>query len=248
MQATHASTKHALQNTSEQSATEKLRILELFVASFTHEVKNQIGAIHSACKFLDRPDKQTLYANIVREGIDDAYRLIENMLSTVKVNAGTLNITLQNEPFCFVNWLPAFLLPFQANPLFPTRIEADCCIGLDGLIITADKVKLGQILLNLLINAQKHAYRNTSINIKCNGDGKYVIIQTSNKGHTIPAEQLSKLFTPYFMLTNGHAGNGLGLHISKTYIEAMGGTITAKSANELTTFMIKIPIRPISNK
>lgn len=246
MQVTQTYTKQALQDVSEQSAIEKLRILELFVASFTHEVKNQIGAIHSACKFLDRPDKQNLYANIVREGIHDAYRLIENMLSTVKVNAGTLHVSLQNEPFYFLSWLPAFLLPFQGNPLFTKRIEVDCSITLDGLKITADKIKLGQVLLNLLTNAQKHAYRNTSININCNRRGRFLIIQTINNGNTIPPEQLSKLFTPYFMLTNGHAGNGLGLCISKTYIEAMGGTLTAESEKDITTFTIKIPLHPIS--
>ena len=67
-------------------------------------------------------------------------------------------------------------------------------------------------------------------------------IQISDTGHGIAAEDLPKIFDPYF--TTKSSGTGLGLAIAHNIVEAMGGSIEVKSkADKGTTFRLTIPLR-----
>lgn len=68
-----------------------------------------------------------------------------------------------------------------------------------------------------------------------------LIITISNNGEPIPPENIDTLFEPF--ITHKSNGTGLGLAISKKIIKSHGGSITVKSTNELTSFIISLPVR-----
>ncbi|MDE6517192.1 MAG: hypothetical protein K2L18_05010, partial [Acetatifactor sp.] len=71
-----------------------------------------------------------------------------------------------------------------------------------------------------------------------------LIIRFENHGNTIPEDKLERIFEQFYRLDAGRStgGAGLGLAIARQIITLHGGTITAKSEDELTTFLISLPV------
>jgi len=113
--------------------------------------------------------------------------------------------------------------------------------------VEADETRLGQVLVNLLINAA-HAIapgnvegNEVSVSTRSNEVGR-VIIEVSDSGSGIPAEVLDKIFEPFFTTKPIGMGTGLGLSICHGIVASMGGELTVRSrAGEGTTFQVDLP-------
>ena len=113
--------------------------------------------------------------------------------------------------------------------------------------IVGDRVQLQQVVLNLLSNAIDAAAtgdrpaREVTVLAGRSGDGVRVEVRDSGAG--MDAETLARIFQPFF--TTKPKGMGLGLSISRTIVEAHGGTLSAHSApGKGSTFRIELPPRP----
>jgi PAS domain S-box-containing protein len=112
--------------------------------------------------------------------------------------------------------------------------------------VDANEARLGQVFLNLLINAaqaipegqaDKHEVRV----VTRVGDWGNVIVEVSDTGMGIPPENIARVFDPFFT-TKGETGTGLGLSISHGAVRSMGGNITVTSAPGTgTTFRVTLP-------
>jgi len=113
--------------------------------------------------------------------------------------------------------------------------------------ITADPVRISQVVSNLLNNAIKFTPEKGKIVIEAEKRGKEVIVKVIDTGVGISPKNLKKLFTPFFQLESGlarkHGGTGLGLVICKGIVEAHGGKIWAESKGEGkgSTFSFTLP-------
>ena len=106
---------------------------------------------------------------------------------------------------------------------------------------TGDKVKLEEVLLNLLRNAKDAVGENGAITLSAQRKKDMLIILCKDNGCGIPADKINTIFTPF--VTSKEDGTGLGLSLSKRIIEAHNGTISVDSApTKGTTFTIKLPI------
>ena len=115
--------------------------------------------------------------------------------------------------------------------------------------VVADRVQIQQVVLNLLSNAidaaaeGKHARREVAVLAGRCGDGVSVEVQDSGAG--MDERTRARIFQPFF--TTKPNGMGLGLSISRTIVEAHGGTISVRSVpGGGTTFRIELPARPAS--
>jgi signal transduction histidine kinase len=115
----------------------------------------------------------------------------------------------------------------------------------DVPIVAADGSKLGQVFLNLLINATQaipegdaHGHR---IRVSTYTDPRgWAVVEVNDSGRGIPADELDQIFDPFF--TTKREGMGLGLSICHRIVVAFGGTITAESqVGEGTTFRVSLP-------
>ncbi len=113
--------------------------------------------------------------------------------------------------------------------------------------VDADETRLGQVLVNLLINA---AHAIAPGNVEGNqvlvttgtNDGGHVIIEVSDTGSGIPAEVLNRIFEPFFTTKPVGEGTGLGLSICHGIVASMGGALTVESkAGKGTTFRLELP-------
>lgn len=103
--------------------------------------------------------------------------------------------------------------------------------------------QLNQVWMNLLANAGQAVVGNGIVTISTRQDGDSVEVAISDSGYGIPAEQLSRIFDPFYTTKPVGEGTGLGLSISYGIIERHGGTIAVSSTVGIgTTFTVRIGI------
>jgi signal transduction histidine kinase len=115
-----------------------------------------------------------------------------------------------------------------------------------GLMVTADREKLEQVLINLLSNAVKFTPPGGRITLSARGDDGRVVIHVRDTGMGIAAEQLASIFEPFVQLepalTRTAEGTGLGLAISRELTRGMGGELRAESApGRGSVFTVELP-------
>ncbi|HEY5943973.1 MAG TPA: ATP-binding protein [Kofleriaceae bacterium] len=124
--------------------------------------------------------------------------------------------------------------------------------------VTANESRLGQVLLNLIVNAVQAIpegnYLNNEIRIRTTVEDGMVVIGIRDTGTGIPLDVQRRLFTPFFTTKPVGVGTGLGLAISHRIVTAMNGTITFDSeVGKGTEFRITLPVagpsvQPITQK
>jgi signal transduction histidine kinase len=110
------------------------------------------------------------------------------------------------------------------------------------IALTCDKIKIQQVLFNILKNAVEAIEKEGQIKINCKTEGTTVNISIADTGCGILATNLGQLFTPFFTTKAHIGGTGLGLSISHRIIERHGGKISVKSVpGKGSEFIIMLP-------
>ena len=103
--------------------------------------------------------------------------------------------------------------------------------------------KLGQVLLNLLVNAAQAIEERGTITLRSGEDTGHVWVEVEDTGSGMPPEVADRVFDPFFTTKEVGKGTGLGLNLAYNIIESHGGRISIKSrVGEGTTFRIELPI------
>jgi two-component system sensor histidine kinase HydH len=111
-------------------------------------------------------------------------------------------------------------------------------------LVKIDPDRINQVLLNLYLNAIEAMESGGRLRIAVSGrsENGELTIQVSDTGNGIAADDLTKIFDPYF--TTKSSGTGLGLAIAHNIVEALGGAIEVNSkAGVGTTFTLTLPIK-----
>ena len=108
----------------------------------------------------------------------------------------------------------------------------------------ADSEKMAWVLTNLISNAIRYSYENSSIIVSSSIVEDNIKIAVTDSGQGIPPQYISKIFDRYFRIPGSKKeGTGLGLSISKEFVEAQGGSIEVESDfAKGSTFSISIPL------
>ena len=118
---------------------------------------------------------------------------------------------------------------------------------LEPVTAWADQVRVGQILANLLSNALKYTPQGGLVRLEVTSAGPSAVIQVSDTGPGIPADELPHIFDRFFRgRTASPAGTGIGLTVVAELAAAHGGTAEATSQpGQGTTFTIRLPAQAI---
>jgi len=114
------------------------------------------------------------------------------------------------------------------------------------VVLQADCERLSQVMTNLVSNAIKYSPENSSVQVRVRQSRHAALIQVHNAGSTIPREQQTHIFEPFYRTPDAQSsskkGWGLGLAISKQIVERHGGRIGVASSQEKgVTFTIELP-------
>ena len=115
--------------------------------------------------------------------------------------------------------------------------------------VDANEGRLGQVLLNLIVNAVQAIpegnYESNAITITTKVDHDTVLVSIADTGSGIPPEVQRRLFTPFFTTKPAGVGTGLGLAISHRIVTGLGGQLDFVSeVGKGTTFRVRLPIAP----
>jgi PAS domain S-box-containing protein len=103
--------------------------------------------------------------------------------------------------------------------------------------------RLGQVFINLLVNAGQAIEKRGQIFLSTRVEGDHAVVRVKDTGRGIPQEHLSKLFEPFFTTKEVGTGTGLGLHVAYKIVTAHRGKIEIHSAvGQGTEFTVRIPL------
>ncbi|MET0431260.1 MAG: sensor histidine kinase KdpD [Hyphomicrobium sp.] len=224
--------------------TERLRAALL--TSLSHDLKTPLAAIlGSATTLRDFSDKfdadgrTELLSTIIDES-ERLNRFIANLLDMTKLEAGA--IAAKTEIYDVGEIVDATLK--RARKILDRhKIRYDA--PATSLKVKADPVLLEQVLFNLLDNAAKYAPEGTTIEINAWQDFNRITLQIRDEGPGIPADDVEKIFDKFYRANKAdhvRAGTGLGLPISRGFVEIMGGTITAANRSDRSGALISVTL------
>lgn len=222
-----------------------------FLANISHELRTPLNAIIGFSEIL-KNDLTTQLVNQHREYLDDIHgsgkhllSLINDILDYSKAEAGKLEVDISEiDGIKMVKNSLRLVIP-RAEQAQVTLMED---LPTKHFILQTDAKKLKQVLLNLLSNAVKFTPAGGEVRVACwhNPETDKVTFEIKDTGVGIAQKDIARVMTPFGQadstLARRFEGTGLGLPLSKKFVEIMGGTFTLTSeVNKGTTVTLVFP-------
>jgi len=210
-----------------------------FISRMSHEIRTPMNAIIGMTqiakgagergKVLDCLDK-------IESSSVHLLGIINDILDIGKIEARKLSLCIEE---FYLSWALGSVMAMVAPKAQQKRIGINLSMGnIAHACLSADKQRLSQVLLNLLSNAVKFSPVGSEIKLSVreleweDGQGLY-LFEVADRGIGISEEQAERLFRPFEQadgsITRNYGGTGLGLVISKSLVELMGGAIGLQS-------------------
>ena len=234
-----------------------------FIANMSHELRTPLNSILGFSEvLLDKTfgaltDNQERYLKNINSSGKHLLELINNVLDLAKIEAGKYEMFYETFPVEEIIHEVIQIMNTLAESKF---IEMSVSIDHNVSMITADRVKLKQILYNLLSNAIKFTPEGGMVKVSVmqeisNGepytppfsDLKFIRFSVQDTGIGISPEDKEKIFDEFGQANSGfskkHVGVGLGLSLTKKLVELHGGMISLESTlGEGSTFSFLVPV------
>ena len=227
-------------------AHEAVRLRDEFLSIASHELKTPLTALQLQLQgVLERAQsidqKLTDKIHKAARASDRLAGLIEKLLDVSRIATGRL--TLNPEPFDLVDVAHEVVERVREE-----ATQAGCSLSLetDGPIAgTWDRLRVDQVLTNLLANAMKYA-AGTPIEVSVAQDGKTAVLEVRDAGPGLPKDDTDRIFGRFERATStNYGGLGLGLYIARQIAEAHHGSVTARNLEGGgASFVVRLPLAP----
>ncbi len=235
-----------------ETAENASKAKSIFLANMSHELRTPLNAILGFSQLMERDPaitpRQRESLGIINRSGEHLLALIDDVLEMSKIEAG--RIVLNPAPFNLHYLLGTlqemFQIRTQSKQLF---LEFDIAPDLPQVVVT-DEGKLRQVLINLLGNAVKFT-QNGGITLRAFADSSQTVnpqlfFEIEDTGKGIAPAEMDRLFQPFVQTESGiksKEGTGLGLTISRQYVELMGGNIHCNSIlGQGSIFSFALPV------
>jgi len=225
------------------------RLKSEFLASMSHELRTPLHTIIGFSELLAEElqgplnEKQKRFVGHIHRDSLHLLELINDILDLSKIEAGRLE--LRPEAFDFKTLVEESFAAVRAVTRAKSiRTETDVAVG--GAV-EADRLRIKQVLVNLLSNAAKFTPEGGGVKVHTRVEGGDVVTSVADTGIGIPAEEQEAIFDEFYqtgVTTKGvREGTGLGLAITKRLVDSHGGSIRVESApGKGSCFTFTIPL------
>jgi signal transduction histidine kinase len=208
-----------------------------------HDLRNPLNLIQMTAELmldedLPQPRRGQMLGIAIRAA-KEMNRLIEDLLDTVRLQAGRLSLDVED--------VSVDEIIRQAEETFRPvaerrRVHFEAAWQ-DGVTVRADPTRVSQIVGNLLGNAIKFTPEQGSVKLLATPQDALVLFQVTDDGPGIPADNMTHIFDSFWQARKSdRRGVGLGLAIAKTLVEAQGGKIWVESkVDHGSTFSFSLP-------
>jgi PAS domain S-box-containing protein len=232
-----------------ERAEESDRLKSAFLAAMSHELRTPLNSIIGFTGIILQKlvgplnDEQFKQLTMVQGSAYHLLSLINDVLDLSKIEAGQL--TVAAEAFDLqdvIRRAVATVSPLAEQKQLQITVQISQTVG----IVTSDRRRVEQILLNLLNNAIKFTSAG-KVRLSCEADTQWVTTRIQDSGIGIAPKDMDKLFKAFHQIETGLArrfeGTGLGLSICKKLVELLGGRIHAHSdgLGQGATFTFALP-------
>ena len=208
-----------------------------FIADASHELKTPLSVIIASSEAYEANPKEEKWLKNIKEEAKRMNILVTDLLElastenkeNMKLSEGDLSKTVELSLLTFEG------KAFESNIKLKYNIDKDIKFKMNENSIK----ELVEILLD---NAIKHSKKNSTVTLNLTNSTNQIILEVQNKGEPIPKGEEKKIFERFYRVDKSRNRNenryGLGLAIAKNIVESHGGTITASSMEDITTFKV----------
>ncbi len=231
-----------------------------FISTASHEMRTPVATIDGYLSLALNPQTATIderargYLTAAQTASRHLGKLFQNLLDVTRLDDGKIKLHL--EPVEMVGLVKEITdnyfvrakeqkITFSYGSSEPVAFNSEHRMEqvVYGFV---DVSFMREILDNLIENALKYTPEGGSVYVNVRGDGDKVLINVTDTGIGISAEDLTHIFQKFYRVDNSDTrtigGNGLGLYLVKQRVEAMGGRVWAESAfGEGSTFYVSLP-------
>ena len=220
--------------------TEKMAAIGKLTAGLAHEINNPLGGILNCIYHFKKgeqsAEQRQVYLDLMEDGVRRIQRRVTNLLEYAR------NPSLERSATDF-RTLIARTLALLDYQIKKNRISVEEEMPEALPPVEIDKDQMGQVLLNILLNAVQAMPDGGILRINVQILAERLVVTISDTGEGIPDEILFKVFDPFFTTKKKGQGTGLGLWLSQKIIEQHGGTIHMMSREKQgATVQIVIPL------
>ena len=220
----HGALARAAEAAGELAETDKVR--SALLAAVGHDLRRPLTSASAAVSALRSPEvslppeQRAELLDTAAESLDSLAALVTNLLDASRLQAGALAVTLAPTDVADVVFPALDELEFG-----PGEVELDLADELRPVL--ADAGLLQRVIVNLLANAVRHSPDGERVRVAASSFRGRTELRVVDRGPGIPAERRDDVFTPFQRLgdTDNETGLGLGLALSKGFVEGMDGTL-----------------------
>jgi CheY-like chemotaxis protein len=220
-----------------------------FLALLAHELRNPLAPLLSAIQLMDlSPDdlaQQTNLRQIMARQVEQLMRLTDDLRDISRITRG--KFSLEKKPLELGGAIEtacdlARPLLEEAGHQFTRTFSGT------RLVVLGDKVRLAQVIGNLLINAAKYTPPGGQVALLVRPDGDHAEIRVRDNGVGIPPEMLPRIFDMFMQVNESkvrsQGGLGIGLALAKRLVEMHEGAISVTSGGEGagSEFVVRLPL------
>lgn len=234
-----------------QAAMEEAdRRKDAFIATLAHELRNPLAPIRNAAALLQQPMSQEQIrhvSGIVERQVSHMARLLDDLLDAARINLGRLELRMAEVSLLeVIDSAVEAVQPMIARKRQSLQMEFDS----RDVTVSADAVRLAQVVGNLLTNASKYSAEATRIALTVAPDGAdRVALSVVDQGVGLTADDAQNIFRMFWQSSESNlrteGGLGIGLALSRSLVQMHGGTLTAHSAGpgQGSRFTLVLPRR-----
>ncbi len=222
-----------------------------FLATLAHELRNPLAPMVNAVTLLRSPraSRETAKSalDIIDRQLSQMTRLVEDLLDVSRISRGKL--VVRKETVQLADVIRSAV--DTVRPMLDAKgQELTLQLPERPVPVSADPVRLSQVLTNLLNNATKYTGAAGRILLSATVEDDAVRIQVSDSGKGISAQNLPQIFNMFAQdedaSSHSQSGLGVGLALAKSLVELHGGIIYAESGGpgQGSTFTVQLPIEP----
>ncbi|MFE6253648.1 ATP-binding protein [Agromyces sp. NPDC057865] len=220
----HGALASAAEAADELAETDRVR--SALLAAVGHDLRRPLTSASAAVSALRSPDvalppeQRAELLDTAAESLDALADLVTNLLDVSRLQAGALAVTLRPTDVADVVF-PAL----DELELGPAEVELDLADDLRPML--ADAGLLQRVVVNLLANAVRHSPDGERVRVAASTFRGRTELRVVDRGPGIPPERRDEVFTPFQRLgdTDNETGLGLGLALSKGFVEGMDGSL-----------------------
>jgi two-component system, sensor histidine kinase len=227
----------------------ELRLRDEFLATLSHELRNPLGAVRNAVQLMNMSAIDDPMLAKSRDIIDrqtlDLSRLLDDLLDVARVTQG--KISLKVEELSLRRLLEEIVRDQRESGAMHCEIELE--LPDDELPVRGDRLRIKQVFLNLLHNADKFSDGDGEIKIRAWSDGKEIGISVRDRGIGIPRHMLDSVFHLFAQGARTNRGTrgglGIGLTVVQGLVQMHHGRVTVSSGgrgkgSEFTVYLPRL--------